>query len=69
MRVTGGRIVQTWGKAQPYKVVLEDEGGGCIEHPVASVREGEALIRERCSPPPPARIKAMRKAPGPEETP
>lgn len=57
MRVIGGRIVQAFDGEQPYKVVLDIEDGGSSEHPVSTIREGEALIRERCSPASPKRSK------------
>lgn len=48
MGVIGGRVVKTPKADQPYKVVLEYEGGSAeTEHPVSSVREGEVLIRQR----------------------
>jgi hypothetical protein len=54
MGVIGGRVVRTPDGKQPYKVVLEHEGDVAnSEHPVATVREGETLIREK-SPAPPA---------------
>jgi hypothetical protein len=46
-----GRVVVTPGAALPYKVVIEREGIGCAEHPVATVREGEALLRRRLAMP------------------
>jgi hypothetical protein len=49
MTVTGGRVVMTPGKAQPYKVVLEHERTNDTEHPVATVSEGEVYIRSRRS--------------------
>jgi len=53
-------VVQTPKAKQPYKVVLEHEGETAeSEHPVATVREGEALIRER-SPSPP-KLNKMRE--------
>jgi hypothetical protein len=45
MKAVGGNIVLTPGEAQPYKVVLEYHPFATTEHPVATVREGEALIR------------------------
>lgn len=42
---TRGRVVQTPTKAQPYKVVFEHETGADTEHAVATMREGEALIK------------------------
>jgi hypothetical protein len=47
MSFIAGRVVVTPGATLPYKVILEQEGHGRAEHPVATVREGEALIRER----------------------
>ena len=47
MPVKNGRVVLTWGGETPYKVVLEHEPSGQSEHPVATVAEGEALIRAR----------------------
>ena len=44
---SAGHVVQTRGAEQPYKVVLEYEGAAAdSEHPVATIREGEALIRK-----------------------
>ena len=47
-----GRVVLTPEGALPYKVVLEHEGQADTEHEVATVREGEALIRENLPEPP-----------------
>lgn len=44
---TRGRIVRTPERSKPYKVVLEHEGYADTEHPVATVREGEALIKRK----------------------
>jgi hypothetical protein len=41
-----GRVVLVRGASLPYKVVLEN-GADRAEHPVATVREGEALIRKQ----------------------
>ena len=49
MPVKSGRVVLTWGGEKPYKVVLDHEPSGQSEHPVATVAEGEALIRARLS--------------------
>jgi hypothetical protein len=49
-----GRIIQTPTMEKPYKVILEQQGGEETEHPVSTIREGEALIRSE-SPPVPAR--------------
>lgn len=53
MAVIEGHVVQTPGETFPYKVVLVREGNQVSEHPVSTIREGEALIRERL----PERIK------------
>ena len=45
-----GRIVRTPTEPKPYKVVLEYDGAQTLEYPVASVREGETLIREKTPP-------------------
>jgi hypothetical protein len=50
MRVTRGRIVMTRGQELPYLVVLENEVGGRSEHSVATIKEGEAMIRSRLLP-------------------
>lgn len=47
MPVRNGRVVITAGAEKPYKVVFEHEPTGFSEHPVSTVREGEALIRQR----------------------
>lgn len=39
--------MKTENEAKPYKVLIEQEGEGVREYPVASIREGEALIREK----------------------
>jgi hypothetical protein len=60
MRTKTGRVVQTPGSAMPYKVVLQDEGGSSEDHPVATIREGEALMRGWLAPPtpePPQRVR------------
>lgn len=46
MLLKNSRIVVTPGEKQPYKVVLERETKGVSEHPVSTMREGEALIRD-----------------------
>ena len=62
MRFIGGRVVKMAGPARTYEVVLEYEGAAPdTVHPVATVREGEALIR-RMSPVLPQR-DALRQAP------
>ena len=51
MSVIGGRIVQTPAEQTKYKVVLQHSDGlRDTEHAVATMREGEALIRERLEP-------------------
>jgi hypothetical protein len=52
MAATRGRIVQTPTKAMAYKVVLEHDGALDTEHPVSTMREGEALIRLETPTPP-----------------
>lgn len=47
MVVISAHIVKTENEAKPYKVVIEHEREGVREYPVASIREGEALIREK----------------------
>lgn len=44
---TRGRIVRTPGKEKPYKAVLEHEEGDASEHPVSTIKEGEALIKRK----------------------
>ena len=57
---TGGYVVQTPGAAQPYKVVLEYEDSEArSEHPVTTISEGEALIRQRS--PKPALVNRSRE--------
>lgn len=60
MRIKTGRVVQTPGLEMPYKVVFQDEGGCSEDHPVATIREGEALMRRWLLPPtpePPQRVR------------
>jgi hypothetical protein len=46
--VVGGRVVRTPDGELPYKVILQHEGAAPdSEHPVATVRQGEVLIRHR----------------------
>ncbi len=47
-----GRIVLTPDEDLPYKVVLEHEGNPDSEHEVATVRAGEAMIRDNLPTPP-----------------
>ena len=51
-QATRGHIVQTPGQSKPYKVVLEHEGASDTQRPVASMREGEALIKDETPTPP-----------------
>ena len=60
MRMKTGRVVQTQGLEMPYKVVLEDEQGRSEDHPVPTIREGEALMRAWLSPPTPAPPERVR---------
>jgi hypothetical protein len=48
-----GRIVITRDTQYPYKVVLNRPCDGRTEFPVASVREGEQLIRQKVPSDPP----------------
>lgn len=41
-----GRVVITPGEQQPYKVVFQLGDHTLSEHPVPTMREGEALIRQ-----------------------
>lgn len=61
MSAIRGRVVQTPDEKKPYKVVLEHEDGEISEHPVATMREGEALIK-RETPRPPRRSTARDPA-------
>jgi hypothetical protein len=47
LTVVRGHMVRTPTKPKPYKAVLENEQGGRTEHPVETMREGEALIRDK----------------------
>ena len=47
MSVNDGRIVRTPEESKPYKVVLEHEEGADTEHPMETMKEGEAFIREQ----------------------
>jgi hypothetical protein len=58
--IIGSRLVQTPLEPQPYKVVIEFDGGlPPAEYPVATVREGETLIREKL--PSPSRADTMER--------
>ncbi len=52
MTATRGHVVQTPTKKKPYKVVLEHKGSADTEESVATMREGEKLIREATPTPP-----------------
>ncbi len=54
------RVVLTPNSELPYKVVFEHDGG-LTEYPVATVREGEALIRERTPQPAFPQIEKLRE--------
>lgn len=60
MTIKRSRVVLTPGEELPYKVVLEREGG-CTEHPVATIREGEAFIRENSAAPLPVKVETLRE--------
>ena len=62
MTLKRSRVVLTPGAELPYKVVLEHEDGA-TEYPVATVREGEALIRDNLPRTPPPRIDKLRESP------
>ena len=47
MSATRGHIVQTRTKDEPYKVIMEHEDGTVTETPAATIKEGEALIRDQ----------------------
>jgi hypothetical protein len=55
-----GRMVQTPGEDQPYKAVMEHSDRAPTEHPVATMAEGEALIR-RETPRPPERDRTRER--------
>ena len=57
------RIVLTPGEEHPYKVVLELGEAGSSEHPVDTIREGEALIRANSPVPPPPKVEKLRESP------
>ena len=61
LTVVRGHMVRTPTKPKPYKAVLEHRHGASTEHPVDSMREGEALIRDRT--PRPAPRNLLRDAP------
>ncbi len=47
MVIVSAHIVKTENEEKPYKVVIEREGEGVREYPVESMKDGEALIREK----------------------
>jgi hypothetical protein len=49
VQVLSGRVVLTRDEPQPYKVVLQVDGVIVSERPATSLREAEALIREKCA--------------------
>lgn len=57
------RIVLTPHDELPYKVVLSHENGDCSEHPVATVREGEELIRRHLRIEPALAAERLRDTP------
>jgi hypothetical protein len=63
MRVQRGHVVLTRGQEHLYKVILEYEWGEHSEHPVRTVKEGEALIRSRVYPPPTPEVEKLRQTP------
>ena len=63
MTATRGRVVQTPGAKEPYKVILEYEVGQDIEEAVRTVREGEDLIKEET--PAPQKRDTSRDRPAP----
>lgn len=63
MSVVCGKVVVTPNKVTPYKVVLEHEGGALSEHPVATVREGEEMIRRRTPQPLLPELDSLRDTP------
>jgi hypothetical protein len=51
-RAISGRIVQRGGPDAPYVVELTHEDGHKSEHPCATMREGEAFIKNAIPTPP-----------------
>lgn len=51
MVANGARVILTPGGEHPYKVVMDHGEGKITEHPVPSIAEGEALIRQMAPPP------------------
>ena len=62
-----GRVVRTPGDSRPYKVIFSAEQVLISEHPVSSVREGEALIRAKCDAPAFFQADAKREWREPDE--
>lgn len=60
MRAMSGRVVVTPGSGQPYAVILECEGDRREHHPVATIQEGEALMRSRLPLPPVPKMAKVR---------
>ncbi len=54
------RVVLTPNAELPYKVVLEHDAGP-TEYPVATIREGEALIREKMPQPIFRKVEKLRE--------
>lgn len=50
---TRAQVVQAPTEEKPYKVVIEHEDGRTTEEQVATMAEGEAIIREASPTPPP----------------
>lgn len=55
-----GRVVLTPNSLHPYKVVLNHPCEGQTEFAVSTIREGEALIREKAPPAAPPVIHRVR---------
>jgi len=62
MTATRGRVVQTPTKKKPYKIILEHEGAPDTEQSVATMREGEAIIKDE-TPTPPERNRSRDEPP------
>jgi hypothetical protein len=63
MAVICGRVCRTPGEEKPYKVVLEHEDHHISEHPVATVREGEEMIRRSTPRPAMSMLNQLRDTP------
>jgi hypothetical protein len=57
-----GQIVLTPREDLPYRVVLKREGR-LIEHPVATIREGEEFIRQNLRLNPEQQVGSLRQTP------